>query len=187
MFARTERLLLRPCWPEDAQALYNAIADEAIVRNLARAPWPYPESEAKRFVSVEHSETYPAFLLMERTDGTPRLVGGCGLGDHDGVAELGYWISRDHWGLGYATEAATAVIGIAKAIGHQILVASHFTDNPASGRVLRKAGFKPTGRTEQRHSCGRGSSAECALYERSFTGDDEGIVSHMTVTPKRVR
>ncbi|HEX8257817.1 MAG TPA: GNAT family N-acetyltransferase, partial [Allosphingosinicella sp.] len=40
MFARTDRLLLRPGWAEDAPALYAAIADEAIVRNLASAPWP---------------------------------------------------------------------------------------------------------------------------------------------------
>ena len=41
MFARTPRLLLRPGWREDAPALFRAIADERIVRNLATAPWPY--------------------------------------------------------------------------------------------------------------------------------------------------
>ena len=41
MFARTTRLLLRPGWAEDAPALKGAIADEAIVRNLSTAPWPY--------------------------------------------------------------------------------------------------------------------------------------------------
>ncbi len=41
MFARTERLLLRPGWLEDAPALARAIGEEAVVRNLARAPWPY--------------------------------------------------------------------------------------------------------------------------------------------------
>ena len=186
MFARTDRLLLRPCWPEDAQELYYAIADEAIVRNLARAPWPYSESEAERFVALKHSETYPTFLLMKRTDGAPRLIGACGLGKHGEVAELGYWISRAHWGSGYATEAAHATIGIAKAIGHQNLVASHFTDNPASGRVLHKAGFRPTGRIVQRHSLGRGSSAECVLYECSLTGDDDGTVTRMPVAPALV-
>ena len=41
MFFRSERLFLRPVWPEDWQAILNGIADEAVVRNLARAPWPY--------------------------------------------------------------------------------------------------------------------------------------------------
>ena len=43
MFHVTERLLLRPAWPEDAEALLGGIADEAIVRNLASAPWPPAE------------------------------------------------------------------------------------------------------------------------------------------------
>ena len=174
MFARTERLLLRPSWPEDAQALYSAIADEGIVRNLARAPWPYTKDEAARFAALEHSEQYPTFLLMQRTDGAPRLVGACGLGDRDGDVELGYWIARPYWGLGYATEAALGVIGIASALGYSRLVASHFVDNPASGRVLAKIGFRSIGRIEPRHSNGRGVAASCALYEKSLADDGLG-------------
>ncbi len=174
MFARTERLLLRPSWPEDAHELYRAIADKGIVRNLARAPWPYTEDEAERFAALEHSETYPTFLLMQRTDGAPRLVGACGLGERDGEAELGYWISRPYWGLGYASEAAKAVVAVAKAIGHERLIAGHFTDNPASGHVLRKLRFSPTGKTELRYSLGRGQPVPCALYEKELAADDEG-------------
>lgn len=168
MFARTERLLLRPSWPEDADELQAAIADEGIVRNLASAPWPYTEEEAVRFATTNHDENYPAFLLMLRTDSSPRLIGACGLGEHNGQAELGYWIARPYWGLGFASEAGRAVLGIAKAIGHQKLVAGHFIDNPASGRVLRKLGFQPTGITEERHSKGRGTAMICALYEKSL-------------------
>lgn len=173
MFARTERLLLRPSWPEDAAELHAAIADEGIVRNLARAPWPYTVEEAVCFATLQHDEKYPAFLLMLRTDGAPRLIGACGLGEHNGEAELGYWIARPYWGLGFASEASRAVISIAKAIGHQKLVAGHFTDNPASGRVLRKLGFQPTGKREERHSKGRGSAMICALYEKSLADADE--------------
>ena len=100
MFARTERLLLRPSWPEDAQELHAAIADEGIVRNLARAPWPYTADDAVHFTAQAHDERHPAFLLMLRTKGAPRLVGGCGIGDLDGEAELGFWIARPYWGLG---------------------------------------------------------------------------------------
>ena len=182
MFARTERLLLRPSWPEDARELYSAIADEGIVRNLATAPWPYTEDEAARFAALEHSELFPKFLLMQRTDGAPRLVGACGIGDRNGEVELGYWIARPYWGLGYATEAARAVIGVARSVGHKRLVAGHFIDNAASGRVLRKIGFCPTGQIAQRHSQGRGIKAECALYERSLEDDSETGVA-MTRLP----
>ena len=172
MFARTERLLLRPSWPEDAAELHQAIADEGIVRNLARAPWPYTADEAVRFATQEHDELYPAFLLMLRTNGAPRLIGACGIGNLDGAPELGYWIARPYWGLGFATEASRAVINIAKTIGHKKLVASHFTDNPASGKVLRKLGFQSTGKLEQRHSKGRKASMTCAVYEKAL--DDSG-------------
>jgi RimJ/RimL family protein N-acetyltransferase len=168
MFARTERLLLRPSWPEDSSQLYEAVADEAIVRNLALAPWPYRPEDAASFAAYEHPLHFPNFLLLQRTDGAPRLVGSCGIHKRDGEAELGYWIARPYWGLGYATEAARAVIGVAKALGHRRLVSGHFTDNPASGHVLRKLGFRHTGRSEQRHSKGRGRTAACALYEKSL-------------------
>jgi RimJ/RimL family protein N-acetyltransferase len=178
MFARTERLLLRPSWPEDAAELHQAIADEGIVRNLARAPWPYTQEEAVRFATLDHDATYPAFLLMLRTDDAPRLIGACGLGERNGGAELGYWIARPYWGLGFASEASRAVMHIAKAIGHKRLTAGHFTDNPASGKVLRKLGFRDTGQSEERHSKGRGGPMTCALYERSLddAGDDEVTV-----------
>lgn len=176
MFARTERLLLRPSWPEDAQELHRAIADEGIIRNLARAPWPYTAEDAVCFATQTHDELYPAFLVMLRTHGAPRLIGACGIGNLDGTAELGYWIARPYWGLGFATEASHAVVNIAKAVGHKKLVASHFTDNPASGHVLRKLGFESTGKTMKRHSRGRGEAMTCALYEKSLEGADSDPV-----------
>jgi RimJ/RimL family protein N-acetyltransferase len=176
MFARTERLLLRPSWPEDAAELHRAIADEGIVRNLARAPWPYTAEDAVHSATQEHDAHFPSFLMMLRTNGAPRLIGACGIGKFNNDAELGYWIGRPYWGLGFATEASRAVVEIAKAIGHKKLIASHFTDNPASGNVLRKLGFQNTGKTAVRHSNGRGIATTCALYERSLdaTTNDEG-------------
>ena len=170
MFARTERLLLRPSWPEDASELHQAISDEGIVRNLARAPWPYTADDAAQFATQEHDALYPAFLLMLRTHGAPRIIGACGIGSYDGGAELGYWIMRPYWGLGFATEASRAVVNIAKAIGHKKLIASHFTDNPASGNVLRKLGFQNTGETAQRHSNGRGEAMTSVLYVKPLDG-----------------
>jgi RimJ/RimL family protein N-acetyltransferase len=111
-------------------------------------------------------------LLWQRTNAAPRLIGSCGIGKADGQVELGYWIARSHWGLGYASEAARAVLGIARALGHRRLIAGHFTDNPASGRVLRKIGFRATGKTELRHSKARGYAAPCALFEHVFDDGD---------------
>ena len=75
------------------------------------------------------------------------MIGSVGLGRHGDDIELGYWIARSHWGQGYATEAARAVLGLAEALGHRRIFAGHFADNPASGRVLAKAGFSADWRT----------------------------------------
>ncbi len=165
MFARTERLMLRPGWAEDAPALLKAIADETIVRNLARAPWPYSAADAEAFVSTERGPEQPSMLVFRRTQGAPELIGSAGLGRRpDGEIELGYWIARPHWGLGYATEAARAVVAMARSLGIERLNAGHFLDNPASGRVLEKIGFQPTGAVLPRYSAGRGMAAPCKLF-----------------------
>lgn len=168
MFARTPRLLLRPTWPEDATDFHRAIADAAIVRNLARAPWPYSLDDAVNFLSREPDPLRPRFVITKRTQGTPHLIGCCGIESReDGTTEIGYWIARPYWGLGFATEAASAVLQIAHATGLSNIRASHFLDNPASGRVLRKIGFRPTGQPQFRYSAGRGGAALCQFYEHS--------------------
>jgi len=165
MFARTQRLLLRPVWPEDAENLFAAVNDQGIVCNLARAPWPYSRDVAQEFAEREQSLRYPLFLLTLPGDTGQTLIGSCGLSETDGQhAELGYWIARAHWGQGFATEAARAVIANAWMMGHQRLVASHYVDNPASGAVLRRLGFRPTGVTRARFSAGRGHEAMAQEY-----------------------
>ena len=164
MFARTERLLLRPGWAEDAPALATAIADETIVRNLATAPWPFRLRDAEAFLARPRDPVLPSFLIFERTTSEPRLVGACGLGRRpSGAVEMGYWISRPHWGQGFASEACTALIDIARTLGLPQLEGSHFLDNPASGRVLEKLGFMPVGITAPRMSCARGAEAQARL------------------------
>ncbi|ABF53752.1 GNAT family N-acetyltransferase [Sphingopyxis alaskensis] len=179
MFARTERLLLRPGWIEDAPALARAIGEEAVVRNLATAPWPYDERDARDFLSQPIDPAQPRFLIFARTGGAPRLVGGCGISDDpDGRPEMGYWIARPYWGLGFATEAGRQLLHIARAMRLPRLSAGHFLDNPASGAVLRKLGFRPTGQIAQRHSRARGGAAPCALFEEG-EADADGAVTPM--------
>ena len=164
MFARTERLLLRPGWREDAPQLASAIGEEAVVRNLTRAPWPYGVGDAETFLSTPPEEGLPRLLIFQRTAGAPGLVGGIGIHRDDrGDAELGYWIARPFWGLGFATEAGRAVVAMARgSLRLPRLVAGHAVDNPASAHVLRKLGFVPTGRVVERHSLGRGGPMRCA-------------------------
>jgi len=144
MFFRSERLFLRPAWPEDAAAIHAAIADEAVVRNLARVPWPYTEADARWFASQPQDERLPRCLITLPGAAGSEVIGAVSLFEKDGSVNLGYWIAPRHWGQGYATEAARAMLTLARGIGHRRIVAGHFLDNPASGRVLRRLGFRQT-------------------------------------------
>ena len=164
MFARTERLLLRPGFPEDAPALAAAIADPAVVRNLAVVPWPYRVSDAEAFLAQPRDPILPSFLITERTGEAPRIVGGCRLGRRaSGAIEIGLWVAREQWGRGIATEAGSALIGIARALRLPTLEAAHFLDNPAAGRVLEKLGFVSTGIVAPLLSQARGDQAPARL------------------------
>jgi RimJ/RimL family protein N-acetyltransferase len=169
MFHRSERLFLRPAFPEDWQGVLAGIADEGVVRNLARAPWPYGAEDARQFVALPTTPKFPRFLITRARDAM--VVGCIGIDRNEGEIELGYWIARQHWGQGFATEAGHAVIEVARRLGHERLIASHFLDNPASGRVLEKLGFAPTGRVVERHSCGRGETSPTREYALDLDAD----------------
>ena len=178
VFHRSQRLLLRPIWPEDWQSVLGGIADEGVVRNLASAPWPYREQDARDFTALPVEPQFPRFLITRAKDAT--LVGCIGIDPTDVFAdgaELGYWIARPYWGQGFASEAGRAVLEIARTLGYARVSAMHFLDNPASGRVLQKIGFEPTGVVSMRHSCARGAESPAAEYALDFAAQDAGRVT----------
>jgi RimJ/RimL family protein N-acetyltransferase len=178
MFIRSERLFLRPGWPEDWADLLEIINDEGVVRNLARAPWPYTMEHAMEFAVREPEKLLPHFFVTLPTAEGSRLIGSIGLARDGDDVELGYWIARAFWGQGFASEAARAVLRLAEALGHRRIVSRHFADNPASGKVLTRAGFRPTGVQRARHSAGRGEAIVAVDYAielggcNSSDGDD---------------
>ena len=170
MFARTKRLTLRPGWPEDAAAVARAIGHEEVVRMLAKAPWPYRLADAEAFLSRQRSASEASFLILSHERDYPCIVGGIGLAPDEQGHELGYWLTPDAWGRGYATEAGRAVLEIARyGLRLKRLHSGHFVDNPASGRVLHKLGFRATGTIKGRYSAGRGAITPCRLLELDLT------------------
>lgn len=166
MFARTERLVLRPAWPEDAPAIAQAIGHEGVAMKLARVPWPYGLSDAQAWATMPRRATDPTSLIVAHEGEHAALIGAIGI-DLDGEdgPELGYWLTPSAWGRGYATEAGRAVIANARhSLRLRRLVSGHFLDNPASGRVLQKLGFVPTGRIVQRRCVARRTQVPTATY-----------------------
>ncbi len=144
----TDRLILRPPGPGDADAIYQGINDFDVVRMLSRAPWPYRREDAEAFLAripERDPATERPMSIVHRKHG---LIGGCGFHSEEGqpFPELGYWLARAHWGQGYATEAAAAALKWARdGWGKRAVRSAHFVENPASGRVLVKAGMLYTG------------------------------------------
>lgn len=171
MFIRTPRLLLRPGWPEDAPALYAAIAHIAVATNLSRLPWPYGLDDAVAWLKHKVAEDEANFVILERGERATMLAGGIGLRRDaaSGAHELGYWLAPSHQGRGIATEAGHAVIAMARdSLRLPRLVAAHFADNPVSGRVLAKLGFVATGIVEERMPPARAKPAPAILYEAAL-------------------
>lgn len=170
MFARTKRLTLRPGWPEDAPALTRAIGHESVVTKLSHAPWPYGEDDARTFLTCSRSHGDLPLLITAFEDGAPRVVGCVGIHPADDGHEFGYWLTPDAWGRGYATEAGHQMVEIARsALGLKRLASGYYVDNPASGRVLAKLGFTPTGHTVPQHCRARGHAVECVRLELDLT------------------
>ncbi|TCM17300.1 RimJ/RimL family protein N-acetyltransferase [Novosphingobium sp. PhB165] len=188
MFIRSERLFLRPGWPEDREEFLALIADESVVRNLSRAPWPYTADDARRFLDLPQDLLLPRLLVTQPGAAGARLLGCIGLSEMHGEVNLGYWIARDHWGQGFASEAARAMLSMARAIGHRRIVANHFIDNPASGRVLEKAGFARTGRIVERFSTGREMTYPAREYALEFDApsDCDSDSDNRGVSPARM-
>ncbi len=155
----TRRLQLRPFAPEDAEAFRALAGDWDVARMTSDIPHPLSLAQALRW--LEPAEDEHRFAVV-RNGG---LIGGAGYFRRpSGVAELGFWLGREHWGQGYATEATRAVLthGFVES-RYTTFSSSHFVDNPASRRVLEKLGFEPAG-MGRIWSAARGQDVQAALY-----------------------
>lgn len=141
MQLRTERLRLRYFRDSDAPAFVALAGDLAVSRMTSDIPHPLDEAAALPWLRRDADEARFAIEYLGR------LVGGVGYFRRpSGAGELGFWLGRDQWGLGLATEAAQAVVAYGFETGRlPAFSSSHFLDNPASQRVLVKLGFMPCG------------------------------------------
>jgi [ribosomal protein S5]-alanine N-acetyltransferase len=143
----TKRLRLRRFVLEDADEVTRLANNWDVARMLGRMPYPYVIDHAKDFLAriATDTESKTDFVFAFTTGGP--IMGAIGLHLRDGGAfELGYWLGEPYWGKGYATEAADRLVQFAFTdLDTEKLTAGHFYDNPASGRVLRKVGFRYTG------------------------------------------
>jgi RimJ/RimL family protein N-acetyltransferase len=140
----TERLTLRKPTLADVKTIARLANDRLVAQNTRRLPHPYRQDDAVRFIKAQAQAGNDTVFLIELDF---RPIGMVGLDWRNETApELGYWLGVAHWGEGFATEAARALIDFAFEefdIAH--LVSGARVANPASRNVLEKCGFQWTG------------------------------------------
>lgn len=141
---QTRRLILRAFTPADAPRVFEIQSDFEVTRMLAIPAYPPDLEDITQWLG-EHAAEWragTAYRFAAIADG--RVIGCVDVDEiRDGSGELGYWLDRDYWGQGLASEAATAVHDFAiRTLGLVRLSAGHAVDNPASGRILVRLGFR---------------------------------------------
>jgi RimJ/RimL family protein N-acetyltransferase len=141
--ASTARLAFRS-WREDDLPHARALFGDARVTALVGGPFDDAAVRARLAAEIaierEHGVQYWPMFLADSIH-----VGCCGLRPRRDLLELGFYLLPDHWGRGYAIEAARGVIAHAfGALGQRELFAGHHPDNEASRALLEKLGFRYT-------------------------------------------
>ena len=146
---RTRRLVLRPWTTADADALHRLWTDPDVRRYLwdnVVIPRERAEATVREAVEAAARERFGQWLV-ERRDG--RMAGFCGLLRRDPASdpELMYGLAPAFWHLGYATEAARAVLAYAfRTLGVARVTAATDVPNTASARVMERLGMRFTHR-----------------------------------------
>jgi [ribosomal protein S5]-alanine N-acetyltransferase len=139
--------VLRPWAASDKLNLVRYANNRAVWRNLLDS-FPHPYSEADAELWIAHTQANPGLHFAIRFGG--ESVGGIGVIPQSGLAiqtaHFGYWLGEPAWGKGIATAAARTMASYAfQAFPFARLEAPVFAWNPASMRVLEKAGFSREG------------------------------------------
>jgi ribosomal-protein-alanine N-acetyltransferase len=151
---RTERLVLRPFSTADAPTVKELAGAREIASTTLNVPHPYEDGMAETWIGT-HAPGYDAGELATfavALQGGDDLIGAIGLtivAEHD-RAELGYWIGVPYWNRGYAGEAAVEMLRFGfEELELNRIYAVHLVRNPASGRVMEKAGMRYEGTLRQ--------------------------------------
>lgn len=165
----TERLILREFTSQDWHAV---LAYQSDPRYLQYYHWTERTPKMVRdfvtmFVVQQRDRPRAKFQLAIALSSDGTLIGNCGIrkATFDACeAEMGYELAPQHWGHGYATEAARAMVrfGFADLALHRIW-AECIAENRRSVRVLEKVGFQLEGRLRDK-ACFKGRWWDTLLY-----------------------
>ena len=140
----TERLILRRPTLADVKEIARLANDRRIAENARRLPHPYSPDDAVAFVRAIANDKRETVFLIENNHAPVGMVGVDWRAPE--APELGYWLGVEHWGQGFATEAARAVIDFTfEEFEVEQLISGARVANPSSRNILEKCGFQWSG------------------------------------------
>lgn len=141
----TERLTIRPWNSRDRPSFIRLASDPEVMRYV-HGGTPYTEAEVDEFFDRQQRQLDSLGMCMGAMveKSSERVVGVAGvqpLGE-SGDLEIGWWLARDVWGRGYATEAGRAAMDhVLKTMERPRVVAIIDPGNEPSVRVVNRLGF----------------------------------------------
>ena len=149
----TERLVLREITRSDLDAVYEYTKNPELFKYMPFGPSTYENAKKRieRLIEKQSQNPRTDFDVAITLKTSKKLIGGCRLNKVSDIeGHVGYILSRDHWGKGYATEAARALTdyGFNELHLHRVYATVH-PENAASIRVLEKVGMTLEGRLRE--------------------------------------
>src|SRR5215218_1547693 len=161
----TERLTLRRPTLADVKAIAHLANDRRIAENTRRLPHPYLQDHAIEFVRATSADSRETVFLIEQNHSPVGMVG-IDRSEPD-APELGYWLGVAHWGQGFGTEAARAVIDFFfEECDAEHLISGARVANPASRNIHETCGLQSSGVKLHRFEA-LGSSTPIACFRLS--------------------
>ena len=169
----TARLILRPFQLSDAPAVQHLAGDEAVAEMTLSVPHPYGDGVAETWIAshpAAWAEGTAVTFAITTLENELRGTIGLQLTTPHRRGEMGYWIGRPYWGQGLATEAVRVLFDFAFGpLGLNRVQASHLPRNPASGRVMQKAGMQREGLHREQYL--KGGRFEDVVHYAMLRGD----------------
>lgn len=173
----TSRLVLRLPEPKDAKPFTEMANNMAIASQMRRLPHPYTEKHAGSWIAATLANADPRkiSLVITLRDGT--IAGAAGVrSNENNEPELTYFLGQAHWGNGFATEAAQAVVDhVFTVLDVESIIGRFGAANRGSRRVLEKCGFQ--------YSCS--GMCDCSALNASIPSEEFVLERSVWVSLKR--
>ena len=140
----TERLIIRPVVPDDAEAIFRWASDPEVTKYLIYSPHPNVQSTRAWLESLDHANEDSYDLGFESKE-TGELIGMGGIVYHkeEDVWMIGYNLRRDWWGNGIVPEAMRGIIDyVRERRPIRVLQGQFAVENNKSRRVMEKLGMQ---------------------------------------------